>query len=253
MAVALPTDWLVAILLASVRIAAWLVIAPPFSSRAVPGPVKALLSVALALPLAPTVREELPPLDAVSIGVALAWQVVVGGGLGFLCYLLFIAFQTAGDLLDLSGGFALTFGYDPFMQAMNSVLGRFYALVAATLLLVTDAWLLIWRALLASFRILPLDATMDPARLAVAVRDGMGELALVSLQIAGPLMSVLLLADVGLGLATRIAPQLNAFANGFPLKILLTMALLGFSLASMPSTVVAVAERIVVTFGRVLG
>jgi flagellar biosynthetic protein FliR len=251
-AVAFPTDWLVAILLASVRIAAWLVVAPPFSSRAVPGVVKALLSVALALPLAPAVREELPPLDVVSLGVALAWQVVVGGGLGFVCYLLFIAFQTAGDLLDLSGGFALTFAFDPFMQAMNSVLGRFYALVATTLLIVTDAWLLIWRALLASFRILPLDATLDPARLAVAVRDGMGEMALVSLQIAGPLLSVLLLADVGLGLATRIAPQLNAFANGFPLKILLTLALLGFSLASMPSTVVAVAERIVVALGEVL-
>jgi flagellar biosynthetic protein FliR len=252
-AVQLPLDWLVAVLLTSVRIAAWLVIAPPFSSRAVPGTVKALLSVAVALPLAPTVRTDLPPLDAVGLGVALTWQVVVGGGLGFVCYLLFIAFQTAGDLLDLSGGFALTFAFDPFMQAMNSVLGRFYALMAATLLLVTDAWLLVWRALLASFRILPLDATVEPARLAAVVTDGIGELALVSLQIAGPLLTVLFLADVGLALATRIAPQLNAFANGFPLKILLTLTLLGLSLASMPSTVVGVAERIVVSLGRVLG
>ena len=42
-----------------------------------------------------------------------------------------------------------------------------------------------------------------------------------ALQIAGPLLVVLFLADVGLGLLTRVAPALNAFALGFPLKILL--------------------------------
>ena len=44
-----------------------------------------------------------------------------------------------------------------------------------------------------------------------------------ALQIAGPLLVVLFLADVGLGLLTRVAPALNAFALGFPLKILLTL------------------------------
>lgn len=162
-------------------------------------------------------------------------------------------FQAAGDLLDIAGGFALTYAFDPFQHAMNSVLGRFHALVATTLLLVTDAWLVVWRGLLASFTVFPLDATGDPARLAAAVRDGATDLALVSLQIAAPLLTVLFLADVGLGLATRAAPQLNAFANGFPLKILLTLALLGFGIASMPSLVSGVAERIVAALGDVLG
>ena len=38
-------------------------------------------------------------------------------------------------------------------------------------------------------------------------------------------MVVLFLADVGLGLLTRVAPALNAFSLGFPLKILLTLVL----------------------------
>lgn len=250
MAVDALTDWIAALLLCSVRIAAWLVIAPPFSSRAVNGYAKAMLSIALALPLLPSVRDDLPVIDAGSFAVAVAAQAVIGAGLGFSCYLLFVAVQAAGDLLDVAGGFSLAFAYDPFLQAQNSVLGRFYGLLALTLLLVTDAWLVVWRGLLRSFALLPLDATLDLSRLAAALRDGAGEMILVGLQIAGPLMAVLFLSDVGLGLATRIAPQLNAFSTGFPLKMLLTLVMLGFGLVTLPGVVVNLAERMVtVTMG----
>ena len=243
MAVDAASEWVAALLLCSVRIAAWLVIAPPFASRAVPGSVKAVLSLAMSLPLLPTVRSSLPSVDVGSLAVAVAAQVVIGAGLGFCCYLLFVAVQAAGDLLDVSGGFSLAFAYDPFLQAQNSVLGRFYGLLAITLLLVTDAWLVVWRGLLHSFTLLPLDATLDLTRLAAALTDGAGEMLLVALQIAGPLIAVLFLSDVGLGLATRIAPQLNAFSTGFPLKMLLTLVMLGFGLVTLPGVVTDLAGR----------
>jgi flagellar biosynthetic protein FliR len=48
---------------------------------------------------------------------------------------------------------------------------------------------------------------------------------------------VLFLADAGLGLITRVAPALNAFAMGFPVKILLTLTLVGFTYAALPGVV----------------
>ena len=54
---------------------------------------------------------------------------------------------------------------------------------------------------------------------------------------AGPLIAVLFLADVGLGLLTRVAPALNAFALGFPLKIFLTVTLAAVVFVAMPSVV----------------
>jgi flagellar biosynthetic protein FliR len=60
---------------------------------------------------------------------------------------------------------------------------------------------------------------------------------LSAVQIAGPLMLVLFLADAGLGLITRVAPALNAFAMGFPVKILLTLTLVGFTYAALPGVV----------------
>ena len=58
-----------------------------------------------------------------------------------------------------------------------------------------------------------------------------------------PLLIVLFLADVGLGLVSRVAPALNAFALGFPIKIALTFLLVGFVFAALPSIVSAIADE----------
>ena len=55
-------------------------------------------------------------------------------------------------------------------------------------------------------------------------------------------MAVLFLADVGLGLLTRVAPALNAFQLGFPLKILITLGLAGVMFLSIPRVVSALAH-----------
>ena len=60
-----------------------------------------------------------------------------------------------------------------------------------------------------------------------------------SLQIAGPLIVVLFLADLGLGLLTRIAPALNAFSMGYPVKILITLSLGGILFVALPGVVTA--------------
>jgi flagellar biosynthesis protein FliR len=57
---------------------------------------------------------------------------------------------------------------------------------------------------------------------------------LAALQIAGPMVAVLLLADVALALLSKAAPSLNIFAFGFPVKILLTLTLLGLTFPLLP-------------------
>ena len=90
---------------------------------------------------------------------------------------------------------------------------------------------------------LTLILTSDPAQiLALLLQTGWGLLLVAALQIAGPLVAVLFLTDVGLGLLTRAAPALNAFALGFPLKILITLALGSVAIAVLPPVVASLAE-----------
>lgn len=241
MQVTVPAAELTALLLASLRAAAWLVLAPPFSSRAVPATVKALLSVAIALPLVGPLAQQAVLTGTADLVTAATVQVAVGAGLGFACQLLFAAVQAAGDLLDVVGGFALGAIYDPLMGASSAVLGRVYQTTALALLFVTNGHLVVLKGFLRTYELLPLDATADvgevTAALGSTLLSAMGQFMLAVLQIAGPLLGALFLADVALGLLTRIAPALNPFSIGFPLKILLTLLLVGAGISVLPDVV----------------
>jgi flagellar biosynthesis protein FliR len=241
----LQASMVVAVLLASVRVAAWLVVCPPFSSRVIPGQVKALLAVAIAVPVAPGLADRVPELTTGALLVSAVEQVVVGTALGFLTALIFAAVQAAGELIDLFGGFSVAFAFDPLSFTGNSVFGRFYNLLATTLLFATDAHLLVLRGFTTSYRTLPLDGTLALGTLGAALTTGLGQFFLAALEIAGPLIGVLFLADVGLGLLSRAAPALNAFALGFPVKILITLCMVGLAILLLPQTVHALAEQAV--------
>jgi flagellar biosynthetic protein FliR len=241
----LPTSALVALLLASVRAAAWLVTSPPFNTRVIPGTVKALLSVGIALPVMPGLVSGLPALAVLPLLLSVLEQVLIGTALGFVTAMLFAAVQAAGDLIDLFGGFSVAFAFDPLAMTGNSVFGRFYNLLATTLLFVTDGHQLVLRGFTQSYRALPLDQTLSLRALDSLLATGLSQLFLSALQIAGPLIAVLFCADLGLGLLNRAAPALNAFSLGFPAKILLTLSLAGLGLLVLPQSVSRLVEQAV--------
>jgi flagellar biosynthetic protein FliR len=232
---ALPS--LLGLLLGSVRSAAWLFIAPPFATRTIPATVKAGLSVALALPVADRIGGQLPALSTPDLIAAVVLQVASGAALGFLTYLLFAAIQAAGDLIDVFGGFTLAAAYDPLGMAQSSVFGRFHQLLGVTLLFVTDAHLILVAGFLRSYDAIPATGGVRLDRTADGLLSGVGQFFVAALEIAAPMIAVLFLADVSLGLLTRVSPQLNAFALGFPLKIFLTVTLAAVVFVAMPSVV----------------
>lgn len=248
-----PIADMIAILLGAARTGAWLMISPPFNSRFIPGTVKALLSVGLTLPLAPYLRNTVPSLQTADIIASAALQVFVGAALGFITALLFAALQAAGDLLDLFGGFTLAMAYDPLSQNQSSVFGRFYNLVAVTILFATDGHQVILRGFLQSFRTMPLNLTFDLATFSQLLLKGVGEMFLAALQIAGPLVVVLFLTDVAFGLLNRVAPALNAFQLGFPAKIFLVLVLSGIAITTLPPVIESLVDRSVTAVLKLTG
>jgi flagellar biosynthetic protein FliR len=240
-----PAASLVALLLASIRAVTWLMLAPPFNSRAIPTTVKALLALGISIAVVPALTPSVPELTVPAIVFGAVEQVLVGAALGFLTALVFAAVQAAGDLIDLFGGFSVAFAFDPLSLVGNSVFGRFYGLLASTLLFATDAHQLVLRGFTQSYKVLPLDETLSLSTLGRALTTGLMDLFLSALQIAGPLIAVLFCADLGLGLLTRAAPALNPFALGFPAKILLTVTLAGTALLVLPATVDGLVDRAV--------
>ena len=231
-------------MLAGVRLTAFLVIAPPFSYAGIPARIKAMLGVALALVVAPRVAEGYTTLDTGPFLVAIVMQLVIGLFLGFLVMMAFAAAQSAGNLIDLFGGFQLAQAFDPQSLVNGAQFTRLFHMAAMALLFSTDGYQLILGGLLRSFDAIPVWMTLSAAPDPAILVTGFSQLFLSALQIAGPMIIVLFLADVGLGLLTRVAPAINAFALGFPLKILITVVFAGVVFLALPRVVSAITQDV---------
>lgn len=237
MELSIDADRLEATMLAGVRLVAFFVIAPPFSYRAFPATVKVILGIGLAIGVAPRVAVGYESLATGPFLLALLTQLLVGLALGFLVFLVFAAVQSAGALVDLFGGFTLAQAYDPQSQVNGAQFTRLFQMAALALLFASGGYQLIVAGLVRSFDAVPLTGTFDLGGLASVLVTALTQMFLSSLQIAGPLVVVLFLADVGLGLLTRVAPALNAFQMGFPIKIGLTVVFVGALFMALPSVV----------------
>ena len=251
MEITLDFAWLEATMLAGVRMAAFVVIAPPFSYQGFPKRIKAILALGLALAVSPLVAPGYQIQSTSGFFTALVLEILTGAALGFLVYLVFAAVQTAGALIDLQSGFTMAQAFDPGQNVVGAQYTKLFNMTALALMFTSDAYQLIIAGLARSFTALPVGTglTLD-AELLVT---GVSQMFLAALQIAGPLVVVLFLADVGLGLLTRVAPQLNAFALGFPLKILITLTMGTFLYLGLPGVVSSLTDRALDLMGGASG
>ncbi|ERK72075.1 MULTISPECIES: flagellar biosynthetic protein FliR [Leifsonia] len=236
-----------AVALASLRMVAFLVIAPPFSYNGFPAQVKGMLAIGLAIAVAPRVGAGYQSGDTGAFLLDMVRELAVGATLGFLVFLVFSAIQSAGSFIDLFGGFQLAQAFDPQAMINGAQFTRLFQLTALALLFASGGYQLIIGGLVRTFDAIPLAGGFDLADPAKEMVTGVTQMFLAALQIAGPLIVVLFLADVGLGLLTRVAPALNAFALGFPLKIMLTVVLSGIVVVALPGVVSGLTDTAVKT------
>jgi flagellar biosynthesis protein FliR len=238
-----PAVTLAALLLGTARATGFVLLAPPFNSRVIPAPVKGALAMALSLLLSTQIAPDLPTPTAGFLAVAAVTEVVIGAALGFLVQVLFTAVQMAGDLIDVTGGFSLQPAFDPLSMTQNAAIGRLHYLLATTLLFSSGGHLLLVRGFAASYEGLPVGADVPTDQIGSVMITAISMMFLAALQIAGPMVAVLLLADVALALLSRAAPSLNIFSFGFPVKITLTLVMLGLTFPLLPPALDGLLEH----------
>ncbi|HEX9227029.1 MAG TPA: flagellar biosynthetic protein FliR [Arthrobacter sp.] len=237
MNITLDLAWLEAVMLAAVRLTGFIIIAPPFSYKAFPGRIKAMIAIGLALAVSARVAPGYESLDTGHLIGSLIMEFSVGATLGFMVFLTFAAIQSAGNLIDMSSGFQMAQGFDPQAQINGAQFTKLFQMTALMLLFTTDGYQIIIAGIIRSFDSLPVGAALSMPVTAELLIRGLTGMFVSAVQIAGPIMVVLFLADAGLGLLNRVAPALNAFALGFPLKVLITLALAGTVFLALPRVV----------------
>ena len=210
--------------LVAMRVTGLMLIAPVFSSRAIPGAVRVGLVLALTAFLVPGVSGVEPSLSG------MATELVVGVVIGLGAAFVIAAAEFAGDLLAVQIGLSGASTLDVMNQTSLPVLGQFTQLFMIMLLLAFDGHLLMVGALQESFTTIPAGGALDLAAGLPGIVLAGSVVFARGLQFAAPVVAAVTLTNVGLGVLARTVPQLNVLMMAFPIQIALGLATLGLTL-----------------------
>jgi len=212
--------WLISFIWPLTRILGLIMVSPVFGHRSIPGRVKIGLGIFITLIISPT----LPPMPDVGLGswhglFILVQQLLIGIAIGFIMRIAFAAVEAAGEIIGLQMGLGFASFFDPQSAGQTLVLARFFNLLAVLVFLAVNAHLLVIGILVESFQSLPISHQPLTASGFYNVAAYGSTVFAVGLQLALPLIAILLMTNLSLGILTRSAPQLNIFAIGFPITL----------------------------------
>jgi flagellar biosynthetic protein FliR len=241
-------DWVAGMLLASIRVAGFVVVSPIFK------PIPKLGRSALVLVLGYTFAQ--PLAGSGDIGVLLTGgftNAVVGLTLGFLTGLIFYLFTVGGALIDFTSTLSAAAIFDPLTSESATVFSRIFNLMALALFLVLGGDRLIAAGLGLSFDAIAVDGAISLAGgLGDVAVELMGRMMIGAIEMAMPALAALFIAEIVLGIAARFAPQSNIFLIGLPVKLFAALASISAVLLLVPETMDGVMGIIQDTFKTAL-
>ncbi|MCW2997781.1 MAG: flagellar biosynthetic protein FliR [Solirubrobacterales bacterium] len=227
----LGPDRVGAFFLVLARVSPLFVLAPLFSSKLVPGRVRGIVAVALAVGLSPVAGADVHlPTDQYAFAALLGKELLVGLAFAFALGALFAAVQIAGSFLDTMIGFSFGSLVDPVTGNQSTVIQQLYGLVAVLVFIVIggDAWVI--RGLARTYEIVGLLQYPQLNAMVAGAVDAFTQIFLAAIQVAGPVILALTLTDAAFGVVSRVVPQLNVFQVGFPAKVVAGLLLISVSL-----------------------
>jgi flagellar biosynthesis protein FliR len=225
--------WVTPLLWPFLRALALFTTLPVLGTRTVPVRVRIALAAFIALaaqPSLPPLSEDIAtlPLDSPHMLLLIVQQLVIGMSLGFAVRIVFAAIEFAGEIIGLQMGLNFAGFFDPVSASTATATSRFFGTIIAWIFIVIGGHLIVTAALVQSFSAFPVAPEPFAFIREVQPHRWGAEVFSIGVWIALPLVTVMLFVNLVLGAISRVAPQINVFAVGFP--ITLGMGLLGLVL-----------------------
>jgi flagellar biosynthesis protein FliR len=213
------------------RIGPLFTLAPLFSSNLIPARAKGLCALGLTVGIAPIAlgKQEIP-LDILGYAGLMLKEILVGVAFAFALGALFAAVSTAGSFIDTLIGFSYGALVDPITGNQSAVLTQAYTLVGVLVLIAIGGDQLMIKGLARSYALVPLlDAPALPA-LVGGVQTAFSQVFRSAIELSAPVVLAIVITDGAFGIVSRVVPQLNVFAVGFPAKVTVGLLIISVSL-----------------------
>ncbi len=221
-----------------VRVASFVFIAPFFGMNNTPNRVKIGLSVFTSIILYQVLMPK-NPLEysgVIEFAIIVLKEGITGLLIGFAANICNSIVLLSGKIIDMEIGLAMMDIFDPSSNQQVAITGQFYNYLIMMLLIVTNMHHYILRALIDSFQVVPVNgAVFQWDHLLETMITYMADLMVIGFRIVLPVFAVSMILNCILGVMAKVAPQMNMFAVGIQLKILLGFTIMFLTISLLPS------------------
>lgn len=209
------------------RVGTLVMLLPAIGDRMVPVTIRLGFAVLLSLILFPATRLMFPPIPEPNavVGVLIG-EVAVGLIIGLSVRMIILALQTAGTIISQQLGLSYAQTVDPSYGGQDAAISNFLNMLGLTLIFATDLHHLALAAIRDSYALLPPAGIPDSGDAAHLAIRALGRSFTLSVQIAAPFIAFGIMINLGLGILSRLIPQIQVFFVGMPVTIVVGMLVL---------------------------
>ncbi len=216
------------------------VTAPVLAAPGLEPRFRLLLAVALAALIAPVVGPTMAvQANATAIAVTCLGEAVVGAVLGWAAGLVIAGARQAGEVVGAQAGLSTAALFDPDAGDGMTPMGHLYGLVALGVFLALDGPLMLVRALVESYEVMPVGGLRMSSEMADIAFGHVGRALALAVRASAPVAIALTLAGVALGLVARAAPSLPMATMALPVRYALGLVLAVLGAAALAGTLAA--------------
>lgn len=221
-----------------VRVASFVFIAPFFGMNNTPNRVKIGLSVFTSIILYQVLMPK-NPLEysgVIEFAIIVLKEGITGLLIGFAANICNSIVLLSGKIIDMEIGLAMMDVFDPSSNQQVAITGQFYNYLIMMLLIITNMHHYILRALIDSYQVIPVNGTVFQwDHLLETMTTYMVDLMVIGFRVVLPIFATSMILNCILGIMAKVAPQMNMFAVGIQLKILLGFTIMFLTISLLPS------------------
>ena len=230
------SDTIVAAFLVFARVGACLLVMPGISSPRIPMQIRLFLALACSLMVVPLVLAQVAP--AVKSAPLLLMRIVVveiiiGGMIGVLARLYFWALQFMANAIAMATGYSGAPAGAIEAEEPQAAIASFITLSALCLFFISDLHLEVFRALLSSYSVLPVDGIFAPGTAMINVTDTLSKAFLSTIRIAAPFIVFAVVVNIAVGLINKLTPSIPVYFISMPFVLAGGLMLLYFAMPDL--------------------
>ena len=235
----LPADMLpetaLLYVLAFARIGGAMMVLPGLGEISISARIRLVMALTVTVALTPVVASAYPsvPLGIGPMAGSLISEIFTGLFMGLTARIFMSALQVAGTVIAFQSGLAFAMNVDPSQGTQGAIIGNYLVVLGTAMVFATNTHHLMLMALHDSYVLFPPGAAFPVHDFLTVAISSMSKAFALGIQLATPFIVFSLIFYLGIGIISKLIPQVHIFFVAMPANILVGFVLLLLLLSAL--------------------